>query len=53
MIYMYAFYRHLNYYVQNRKIYKDHKKEICVNAYEFLFMDFFRYWLLPLKRAQY
>lgn len=29
------------------------KKEIYINTYEFLFMEFFRYWLLPLKRAQY
>lgn len=38
---------------KTKKNVKDHKKEIYINAYEFLFMDFFRYWLLPLKRAQY
>lgn len=53
MIYMYVFNRHFNYYVQNKKNVKDHKKEIYINTYEFLFMEFFRYWLLPLKLAQY
>lgn len=38
---------------KTKKNVKDHKKEIYINTDEFLFMDFFRYWLLPLKRAQY
>lgn len=38
---------------KTKKNVKDHKKEIYINTYEFLFMEFFRYWLLPLKRAQY
>lgn len=39
-------------YKTNKNV-KDHKKEIYINTYEFLFMEFFRYWLLPLKPAQY
>lgn len=38
---------------KTKKNVKDHKKEIYINTYEFLFMEFFRYWLLPLKPAQY